>query len=129
MIKLLKICLLMYLLLVIPLQGMAAVGIGLCQQDVARPSIQPAETLLESTASMPHLPCHAQGNHDNPANTHSCSLCAACHMGMAMMPSALNLTMLQMAHPALQPYATPSRPDHVPDFPDRPPRFTTRLHG
>lgn len=129
MIKLLKICLLMYLLLVIPLQGMAAAGIGLCQQDMARPGIQSDEVLLEPTASMSHLPCHVQVNHDNSANPHRCNLCATCHMGMAMMPGTLNLTMLQMVHPALQPYATPSRPDHVPDFPDRPPRFTTHLHG
>lgn len=129
MLKLLKVCWLMYLLLVIPLQGMAAVGIGLCQHDAARATIQLDQPQAEQIDNQAQPPCHThQLDHHQPLRHHSCSLCAACHMGMAMMPTQFQLTTLQFAHPDWQPYAIVNRADHVPDFPDRPPRHH-HLHG
>lgn len=120
--KLCRVFWLIYLLLVIPLQGMAAVGIGLCQHQIAKQTSQLEHLQPKQDIDSTRPACHSQVADYQSADQHRCSLCAVCHMGMAMMPTQFHLTTLQFAHPEWQPYAIISRPDHVPDFPDRPPR-------
>lgn len=135
-----RIVLLYLLALALPVQGWAAATQSACPPEMHQTAMQAAheESIVESVAATSHEHEHHQmhaahhqtdssgDHHDQTAKTGhgnaSCSACAACYIGMALLPAMPDLVKPAYGSAAVS-VATPSIfLGHIPDGIKRPPR-------
>lgn len=139
--RVLKTFLLWLLALALPLQGYAAATMSGCEAALPHAAVSQEEFGPDHAATSHMHAAHAgafhhhdsmqqvsdshvqsQGSSDQHAHISSCSMCAACCVGMAMMPTALDWhsplagSLLRTASPVV------SFSGHIPARIERPPR-------
>ncbi len=139
MLRLLRIWTLALLAVALPLQTMAAVTMLHCMgnlqtlQTLTNTSAAPSNTNSQAVYGAPDAAVIADEHcHPNMAReqsdvadgkAHQCSACAACHVGAALMPSAMSFE-----QPPLVPLAfatiSAGRPAFLTEGPERPPRLS-----
>ena len=135
--RLIRLVLLYLLALALPVQGWAAATQTVCAPSMHQTGMQmthdePVAAMVQThdhhqmhTAHHQADDGHAKHNQAAKADTHgkaSCSVCAACYIGMALLPAIPDLVKPVYGSSAVTVAAPSFFPGHIPDGIKRPPR-------
>lgn len=134
-----KTLLLWLLLVVLPIQGIAAAAMTSCQarSHPERVAMQPASHLHGGKSVHVHASAMAMDEHDHAAHHHdgsqakdkhdastSCSACASCCIGAAPLPAGLAWTSVRNSSEPVLALPSPFKAGFIPASLERPPRST-----